>query len=127
MLETIKLFFLKNLYRFLVVKVFTVDREMLPSYHKFHTFCDLGVDTNIGRFYFSFKEDRRMNVRSKSLFRHSLFSYLVEMTGEPLKQLESNPLKDKVIVVIVFRFGQPNYKALAQLLLDLYIHHFSKK
>lgn len=127
MLEKIKLYLLKTLYRILVVKVFTIDRARLSNYYMFHSFCDLGVDTNVGRFNFSFKEDRRSSVRNKSFLRHSLFSYLVEMTGEPLEQVKGNPLEDKVIVVIVIWLRSPNYKALAQLLLDLYIHHFSKK
>ena len=59
MWKELKYYFLVKIYRILVVKVYTIDRAAMSTYHKFHTFCDLSFMTNNGQLSFSFKEDRR--------------------------------------------------------------------
>lgn len=123
----VKFFILKKLYRILVIKVQMLDKSVLPSYHKFRTFCDLSFETNQGRFSFSFKEDRRSVARDTGFLKHSAVSYLVELTGPPHTNVCDNPLHNKVIVVIMVNLRQIDYEVLARLLLDLYIDRFPKR
>lgn len=121
MWKQLKLYFLKKLYRVLVVKVYTLDRSVLSAYQKFHTFCNYSFQTNQGCFNFSFKEDRRAKVRDKSRFNRSVTSYLVEFEGTPVSGDTVSPLYSKVIVVVLINIRRVNYEALAKVLLELYI------
>lgn len=124
MLAWFKLYFLKKLYRILVVKVYTLDRAILNTYVKFNTFCDLSFNTNLGEFQFSFKEDRRSQVRDAVHFKRMVSSYLVELTPPAELGNSDNPLFNKVIVVVMIHTRHVNYEALAKVLLDLYIDQF---
>jgi hypothetical protein len=124
MWKRLKLYLLKKLYRILVVKVYTIDRAVLNSYQKFHTFCDLSFQTNQGRFSFSFKEDRRSKIRDPVRFRRSVSSYLVELEGPDSLNDPLSPLLNKVIVVVMIHVKHVNCEVLANVLLDLYIDQF---
>ena len=127
MWKWLKLYFLRKLYRILVVKVYTIDRSVLNSYVKFNTFCDLSFQTNLGEFHFSFKEDRRSKIRDAVHFKHMVCSYLVELNPPETFNNTTNPLFNKVIVVIMIHAKRVNYEALAKVLLDLYIDQFPNR
>lgn len=118
---------LKKIYRILVVKVYTVDKAAMPSYHMFRTFCDLDFKTTQGVFSFSFKKDRRSEPRDSIKVQRSVSSYLVELTGPDPALTPTNPLYNKVIVVAMLHRRRINYEALARVLLDLYIDQFPNK
>ena len=117
-----------KLYRVLMVKVYTIDRAVLNSYQKFHTFCDLSFNSSQGRFNISFKEDRRSKTRDKVRFNRSVYSYLVELEGPGFLDKDTNSvLYNKVIVVVMFHVHKVNYEVLARLLLELYLGQFGCK
>lgn len=127
MFRRLKLYFLQKLYRVLVFKVYTVDRNVMSHYKKYLTFCDLSFETNQGRFNFSFKEYRRSNPRDSLTLKRTLSSYLVELECPTLPNHSDCPLHDKVIVVVMIQTKRVNYEALARVLLDLYIDQFPMK
>ena len=125
MFKRLKFYLLMKLYRVLVVKVYTIDRAVMGSYPKFHTFCDLEFNTNQGLFSFSFKEDRRSSHHGTSRVSRTFSSYLVELEGPGELTIRDSPLHNKVIVVVMLYAGRINYEALARVLLDLYIDQFT--
>lgn len=127
MFKQIKLFLLQKLYRILVFKVYTVDRSVMPFYHKYFTFCDLPLRTNQGLFNFSFKEDRRSRSRDVvPMFNRRVITYLVELQVPDIYNHCDNPLHNKVIVVVMIHSRRVHYEALAKVLLDLYIDQFTQ-
>lgn len=122
--QHLKKLFLKKLYRLLVVKTHVIDKDKLYHYSRYPTFAHVKLQSNKGEFTFVFKEDRRKRVREKDLRSLSLTSYFVELEAPPVLADHTNPLHQKVIVVIKIGISTVNYEALGELLLDLYLDHF---
>ncbi|MDD2819176.1 MAG: hypothetical protein PHN51_10355 [Candidatus Nanopelagicales bacterium] len=122
--ERLKKRALKRLHKFLVAKVDILDKLQLHHYKNYPTFAVTDIGTNKGVFTFVFKEDRRKRVREKDLSNFGVTSYFVELIAPPELANPTNPLHDKVIVVIKVSVGATNYEVLAELLLDLYLDYF---
>lgn len=128
MLDKLKIYFFKKLYKLLIIKTSFVDSPDLQTYKKFKIFCTLPLCTNKGIFTFIFKEDRRSRIRTKAVSPLVLSSYFVELKCPEGLMIDNNIFTDKVIVVVKIRtFMKLNYEALASLLLDLYIEKFTPK
>lgn len=125
MFEKLKIYALKKFYRFLIVKIDLVDKTKIQHYEHFKTFCSMTLGSNKGVFTFVFKEDRRHSHESDSLNFIGLSSYFVELIPPDGVVDNNDTFKGKVAVVVKLRVSSINYKALASLLLDLYIDCFT--
>jgi len=120
----VKRYWLKKLYRLLVIRTQILSKVNLYHYHRYPTFATIKIPTNKGDFTFIFKEDRRKRVRGTEDGKWKLSSYFVELVAPPHLANPSNPLHDKVIVVVKVTVAGVNYEALGELLLDLYLGYF---
>lgn len=125
MLEQLKLYLLKKFYRLLIVKIDLVDKTKIARYDHYKTFSTLNIGSNKGLFTFVFKEDRRHTHDAIGADFIGLSSYFVELIPPEGVIDENDTFKDKIAVVVKLRISQINYKALASLLLDLYIDCFT--
>lgn len=126
MLEKLKLYVLKVFYRFLIVKIDLVDKVTINHYDAYKTFSTLNINTNKGSFSFIFKEDRRF-VQHQDQHNNfiGLSSYFIELIPPEGVYDVNNTFKNKVVVMVKLRVNNVNYRALGNLLLDLYIDCFS--
>lgn len=125
MLERLKLYLLKKFYRLLIVKIDLVDKTKIARYDQYKTFSTLKIGSNKGIFTFVFKEDRRHSHDPTGTDFIGLSSYFVELIHPDGVVDENDTFKNKIAVVVKLRISKINYQALASLLLDLYINHFT--
>lgn len=125
MFESLKIYTLKRFYRYLIVKIDLVDKVKIHRYDSHEPFCTMVLQSNKGPFEFIFREDRRAPGKLRRVEFIGLSSYFVELTHPPGVEDKEAIFKDKIAVVVKLRVNTVNYKALASLLLDLYIDHFT--
>ena len=125
MWKRFKLYLLTKLYRFLVVNVYTVDRDAFCMLHKYTPFCDFGFATNQGYFRFSFKTIDKHLINSVTPSGKTVYNYVVELEVPPGLDTKDSPLHNKLIVVLMIHTRKPNYEAIAKVLLDMYIKQFN--
>ena len=127
MWRRVHLYLLKQLYRRLIVKISMVEKKNLARYNSFRVFHELKLQTNRGVFTFIFKEDRRHQVRGGYGSRFILASYFVELLCPEPYHKTDNVFNDKIAVVVKVKLRGVNYEAIASLLFDLYVDHFSQR
>ena len=127
MFDRIKLFILKRLYKFLILRIELIDKSRLPKYELYKEFCTMYIDSNKGVFVFVFKRDRRNKDRvdySNNLLKTT--NYFVELLPPPGLKFKNDDLQNKVVMVVKLGISSISHKALASLMLDLYIDCFNE-
>ena len=127
MFDRIKLFILKRVYKFLILRIELIDKARLPKYELYKEFCTMHIDSNKGVFVFVFKKDRRNKDRvdyANNLLKTT--NYFVELIPPPGLRFKNDDLQNKVVMVVKLGISSISHKVLASLMLDLYIDCFNE-
>ena len=111
-------------YKFLIIRVHTLNKDKITGYEKLKTFSTASVDSNLGPFVFSFKEDRRRVPREKGRLMMQVASYFAELKCPEGVKDQDNIFHQKVILVVKLRVAKVNYEALGRTLLHTYLSSF---
>ena len=111
-------------YKFLIIRVHTLNKDEITGYEKLKTFSTASVDSNLGPFVFSFKEDRRSIPREKGRLMMQVASYFAELKCPEGVKDQDNIFHQKVILVVKLRVAKVNYEALGRTLLHTYLSSF---
>lgn len=111
-------------YKFLIIRVQTLNKDKITGYEKLKTFSTASVDSNLGPFVFSFKEDRRSVPREKGRLMMQVASYFAELKCPEGVKDQDNIFHQKVILVVTLRVAKVNYEALGRTLLHTYLSSF---
>lgn len=118
MFRKIWYWFLKKLYRRLVLQVVVLNSEGRAYYESIDSFCKIEVPTAKGVFVFNFKEDRRRVDRGEGDVL-PLVNYVIKL--EPPEGLSGGNLRDKMVMVIKVFLLKLNRRVLVEVLTDIYL------
>lgn len=111
-------------YKFLIIRVRMLNKNEVTGYEKLKTFITVSVDSNLGPFVFSFKQDRRRIPREKGMLMMRVASYFAELKCPEGVKDQDNIFHKKVIMVVKLRVAKVNYEALGRTLLRSYLSSF---
>lgn len=120
MFTIIKNYFLKKIYKALILKAALLDKGTSDRYERSKIVYALDISTSKGKFTFLFKEDRRKKNRSKfCLIRTRVF--LVELTMPEGLDSKDACIEDKVVIVVKVMLVKVDYEVFANILADIYL------
>jgi len=125
MYKRLMIWLLKKAYRKTMLRIVVLDKANCKFYERLEPFCTLQIETDHGPFVFQFKEDRRKGKRKGD--RLSIRTYIVELI--PPKELTpvAFDLSGKLVLAVKLLFFKPNYEALIQVLMDVYLDTMLKE
>lgn len=125
MYKRLMVWLLKKAYRKTMLRIIVLDKANFSYYEQLNPFCTLEIETDHGPFIFQFKEDRRKSKRRRD--RLAIRTYIVELI--PPKELKpvTFDLSSKLVLAIKLLFFKPNYEALTQVLMDIYLDTMLKE
>lgn len=125
MYKRLMVWLLKKAYRKTMLRIVVLDKVNFSYYEQLNPFCTLEIETDHGPFIFQFKEDRRKGKRKRD--RLAIRTYIVELI--PPKELKpvTFDLSSKLVLAIKLLFFKPNYEALTQVLMDIYLDTMLKE
>lgn len=118
--------FLKKLYRRLVLRVVVLGEESTEYYNDIESFCKIEVSTPKGVFTFNFKEDRRLLNRPNSK-TVPIVNYIIKL--EPPEGVTGGKvdLRDKLVLVVKILLFKLNKRVLVEVLTDIYLDSLLKE
>lgn len=120
MFTIIKNYFLKKIYKALILKAALLDKGTSDRYVRSKIIYALDINTSKGVFTFLFKEDRRKKNRSKFCLIGTRV-FLVELTmPEGLDSIDAC-IEDKVVIVVKIMLLKIDYELFANILADIYL------
>lgn len=120
------IWFLTHLYKLLIVRVQALDIEKIRGYEKLKILGEVDVQSNLGKFTFIFKEDRRNQIRDRHAKALNITSYFVELRCPETLKETNNIFQQKAILVVKLKISNTNYDALGKTLLETYVDAFRK-
>ena len=127
MLKSVWVWFLTHIYKLLIVRVQTLDKEKIRGYDKLQTLGVVEIASSLGPFTFIFKNDRRLHNREKHTGFLTISSYFVELKCPEGIALEDNDFHQKAILIVKLKVKKTNYDALGKILLNTYLDSFLNK
>lgn len=118
---------LTHIYKLLIVRVQTLDKDKIRGYERLKTLGVVEVKSVQGPFTFIFKEDRRSQIREKQGLVFRITSYFVELECPEGLVETDNIFHRKAILVVKLKVKRTNYDALGKTLLETYISQFQAK
>lgn len=118
---------LTHIYKLLIVRVQTLDKDKIRGYDRLKTLGVVEVKSVQGPFTFIFKEDRRSQIREKQGLVFRITSYFVELECPEGLVETDNIFHRKAILVVKLKVKRTNYDALGKTLLETYISQFQAK
>lgn len=119
--------FLTHIYKLLIVRVQTLDKDKIRGYDRLKTLGVVEIASNQGPFTFIFKEDRRSQIRERQGLVLRITSYFVELKCPEGINETDNIFHQKAILVVKLKIKRTNYDALGKTLLETYIEAFRTK
>ncbi len=124
MFNSLKTFFLKTIYRFLIIKIFILPKYRLNHYNNIPPTLTLNVKTTHGVFIFNYKEDQRKSgSRNNDLFFNT---FMISLSVPENMVLAIPELANTVIVAVKLKLVKVNHIVLAEILTDIYLDRFLK-
>lgn len=121
MFKSIWFWFLRRIYRRLILKVIVLDTPSIDYYNSIDSFCEVELVTNQGVFLFKFKEDRRRTDRYSKLSSKPIISYIVQLEPPTNYIPKVIPVKDLVILVVKVALFRLDPETLVKVLVEIYI------
>lgn len=118
---------LTHIYKLLIVRVQTLDKDKIRGYERLKTLGVVEVKSVQGPFTFIFKEDRRSQIRERQGLVFRITSYFVELECPEGLVETDNIFHRKAILVVKLKVKRTNYDALGKTLLETYISQFQTK
>lgn len=119
MFNSIKNYFLKKIYKCLILKTIVIDKANVRHYEELKEFCKVDMNTDKGTFTFIFKEDRRVN--SRNLKFPNIANYIIELTVPEGLDEATATLRKKIVIVVKVMIHHVNYTLLTEVLTDTYL------
>lgn len=127
MLKTLWVWFLTHIYKLLIVRVQTLDKDKITGYEKLETVGIVEIASSMGPFTFIFKRDRRSQSREKTTGFLKISSYFVELKCPEGVSDSNNIFHQKAILIVKLKIRRTNYDALGKILLNTYLESFQTK
>lgn len=121
MYRRLMVWLLKKAYRKTMLRIVLLDKSNCTFYERLEPFCTLEVKTEHGPFLFQFKEDRRKRHKKKRRSRMVIRTYIVELKPPEGLVPVTFDLSTKVVLAVKLLLFKPNYEALTQVLMDIYL------
>lgn len=120
MLQAIRAYLLKRLYKFLIFKTVVLNKDNACAYRKTIPFCEVSIDTDKGPFTFVFKEDRRKKARAKFGIFY-INNFVVELTVPDGLISINHIIENKVVIIVKIMLFKVDYTLLTEVLTDAYL------
>ena len=127
MFNRFRVWLLTHIYKLLIVRVQTLDKDKIRGYDRLKTLGVVEVKSDQGPFTFIFKEDRRSQIRERQGLVFRITSYFVELECPEGLVETDNIFHRKAILVVKLKVKRTNYDALGKTLLETYISQFQAK
>jgi len=120
MLQALKNYLLKRIYKFLIFKTVVLDKDTVSAYSKMVAFCSVDIETDKGPFTFVFKEDRRR--RKRAIFGiFYINNYVIELNVPQGIASIDKVIENKIVIVVKIMLFKVDYNLLTEVLTDLYL------
>lgn len=127
MFNRFRVWLLTHIYKLLIVRVQTLDKDKIRGYERLKTLGVVEVKSVQGPFTFIFKEDRRSQIRERQGLVFRITSYFVELECPEGLVETDNIFHRKAILIVKLKVKRTNYDALSKTLLETYISQFQAK
>lgn len=121
MYKKLMIWLLKKAYRKTMLRIVVLDKSNCTHYEKLDPFCTLEISTDHGPFLFQFKEDINKRYPRRRKERMVIRTYIVELIPPEELVPVTFDLSSKIVLAVKLLFFKPNYEALTQVLMDIYL------